>query len=141
MLWMAYTFFSVAQASDWVEVKKQNRINSVRMGVCVGLSPECMALGFSLGFAYEFIGVNLSLGPANGSFNVKLYPPVQSLVRPYAYAGVGMIAVMFGYMTSGVGVGVDMNLGSRVIFQPSVGLNFNYQQKDPTGSVAVLFKI
>ena len=83
-------------------------------------------LALSVGFTYDFIGVNLSLGSNNGALNVKLYPPIPSLVRPYAYSGVSMI---LGYLISGVGVGVDMNLGSRVIFQPSVGLNFNYQRK------------
>ena len=99
---------------DWTEIKKQNRINGTRVGICAGFSPDCMMLALSVGFTYDFIGVNLSLGSNNGALNVKLYPPIPSLVRPYAYSGVSMI---LGYLISGVGVGVDMNLGSRVIFQ------------------------
>ena len=117
--------------------------NKVRLGICGGVSPQCLITTIQLDLPGERWGVSLGLLPTWG-VTPRYYLPFtntnQERWRPYVYSGIGLLAISpSAEMVIGAGIGTDICLGKskRLILQPSVGLGQTYHLAN---SIFELFK-
>ena len=96
--------------SGLAQAEEADRITGLRLGLCGGISTECLFLSAKVEYAWRRAAVNLSfpVAPVMGGVNLKLYPlniqePDALSWRPYVYGGVGTVFFL-GAVTGG---GVD----------------------------------
>ena len=101
---------------------------SFRIGMCTGMSTECLALAPKIEFSPRYVGFSISTAIAWGTAALRVTPlPYKHgeklSWRPYGYFGAGYVMMAGGY--TGGGVGADMLLfkNKRLSLQPSAGIS------------------
>ncbi len=139
MLLSLLLFSSIAQA------KEVDRIHGFRMGICGGVSTECILSSMKFEFSGRFVGLNLAWPafPVWGTTNLKIYPleireeKVLSW-RPYAYGGAGFVIMVGGIRGGGVGADIHLSSSRRLLLQPSVGVHEDSKYR-PSGALAIMY--
>lgn len=115
-------------AGTMAQAAEPDPIHGLRLGLCGGLSVECLLASFKVEYAWRRAALNLSFPfvPIMGGTNLKLYPlELQERAslswRPYAYAGVGTVFFVGGIYGSGVGADVHLLESRALLIQPSLG--------------------
>ena len=93
-----YFMFQSAHAFDFEAYNQRSRSKRLEIGVCAGVSAECMLPGFKVGAVYNNIGIGFSFAQGYGYFatgSLRFYPSIDFPIRPYAYVGVASF-VTFG---------------------------------------------
>ena len=90
----------------------------VRVGLCAGVSSECVGLAVKAEFVAPSVGLSVGIGRVSAGAALKVYAaPRSSSAKPYAYAGWWAPLV-------GAGLGMDLTLGrsGRGVLQLSAGI-------------------
>ena len=128
------------------QAEEPDRINGLRLGLCGGISSECLLASTKVEYAWRRAAINLSFPvvPVMGGANLKLYPfdireGEPRKARPYAYGGVAG-DMFFGFTDYSTGFGVDVHMGENraVIFQPSIGILHNYWGPGPAAAMSLM---
>ena len=115
--------------STLAQAEEPDRINGLRLGLCGGISTECLLASAKVEYAWRRAAVNVSfpLVPLVGGANLKLYPlniqERDSLSwRPYVYGGVGTVFWIGAVYGGGAGADVHLLESRALLLQPSVGV-------------------
>jgi hypothetical protein len=114
---------ALAQAAE------PDRIHGLRLGLCGGISTECLLVSAKVEYAWKRAAINLSFPvvPVMGGANLKLYPlNIQERDalswRPYVYGGVGTVFFLGGVYGGGAGADIHLLESRGLIIQPSLGV-------------------
>ena len=111
------------------QAEEPDRINGLRIGLCGGISSECLLASTKVEYAWRRAAINLSFPvvPVMGGANLKLYPldireGERLSWRPYAYGGVGTVFWLGAVYGGGFGADVHLLESRALLIQPSIGM-------------------